>query len=86
MQEILTRLKSLEGVADYDDMHRYAEDLLLARCPSVCRRWYPENVIIALDSIGDEPWLDNHLTKAITACGDNSEVKEDLLLFKIYPY
>ena len=79
VQEILTRLKSLEGVADYDDMHRYAEDLLLARCPSVCRRWYPENVIIALDSIGDEPWLDNHLTKAITACGDNSEVKKDLM-------
>ena len=79
VQEILTRLKSLEGVADYDDMHRYAEDLLLARCPSVCRKWYPESVIIALDSIGDEPWLDNHLTKAITACGANSEVKEDLM-------
>lgn len=79
VQEILTRLKLLEGVTDYDDMHRYAEDLLLSRCPNVCRKWYPENVISALDSLGDEPWKDNHLTKAIIACAGKPEVKEDLM-------
>ena len=29
--EILSRLKSQEGVRDHDDMHRLAEDLLLTR-------------------------------------------------------
>lgn len=79
VQEILTRLKSLEGVSDYDDMHRYAEDLLLARCPAICRRWYPRSVISALDELGDEPWLDHHLTKAIHASSGNAEVQEDLM-------
>jgi len=79
VQEILTRLKSLEGVTDYDDMHRYAEDLLLARCPAVCRTWYPKNVIDALDSLGEKPWLDEHLTKAIIASSGKPEVHEDLM-------
>ena len=79
VQEILTRLKSLEGVTDYDDMHRFAEDLLLTRCPAVCRTWYPKNVIDALDSIGDKPWLDEHLSRAIIACNGKSEVHEDLM-------
>jgi superfamily I DNA/RNA helicase len=78
IQDILSHLKSLEGVTDYDDMHRYAEDLLLARCPAVCRSWYPVKVIDALDSM-EEPWLDNHLSKAIIACGDKSDVHEDLM-------
>ena len=79
VQEILTRLKSLEGVTDYDDMHRFAEDLLLTRCPSVCRTWYPSKVIDALDSIGDKPWQDDHLERAIMACEHKSDVHEDLM-------
>ncbi len=79
VQEILTRLKSLEGVTDYDDMHRFAEDLLLARCPAVCRTWYPKKVIDALDSIGNKPWRDDHLTRAIVASEDKSDVHEDLM-------
>ncbi len=78
VQDILNHLKSLEGVSDHDDMHRYAEDLLLARCPTICRSWYPAKVIDALDSMG-EPWSDNHLSRAIIACGDNSKVHEDLM-------
>ncbi|MBE46134.1 MAG: hypothetical protein CMB02_05755 [Euryarchaeota archaeon] len=79
IQEILARLKSQEGVTDHDDMHRFAEDLLLTRCPAICRTWYPSNVIDALDSIGDKPWLDDHLTRAIVACNGKSEVHEDLM-------
>ena len=61
VQDILTYLKKTEGVSDFDDMHRYAEDLLLTRCPSVCRTWYPQTVVNALDSMGEKPWLDDHL-------------------------
>ena len=47
-------------------MHRLAEDLLLTRCPSVCREWYPKSVVDALDSL-DKPWQDGHLFRAISA-------------------
>ena len=79
VQEILSYLKSSEGVADFDDMHRFAEDLLLTRCPAVCRTWYPKPVIDALDSIGDKPWLDDHLHRAIAACKKGTEVHTDLM-------
>ena len=61
VREILSRLKSQEGVKDHDDMHRLAEDLLLTKCPAICRSWYPSSVISALDSMGESPWLDDHL-------------------------
>jgi len=79
VKEILSKLKTIEGVVDHDDMHRLAEDLLLTRCPSVCRKWYPTSVIDELDSISGEPWTDDHLNRAITACGENTDVKSDLL-------
>ena len=79
VREILARLKSQEGVRDHDDMHRLAEDLLLARCPAVCRSWYPVSVIDSLDSLGEEPWRDNHLVTAINAASGNEEVHADLM-------
>ena len=79
VREILTRLKAQEGVRDHDDMHRLAEDLLLTRCPSVCRTWYPTSVIDALDSMGDQPWQDDHLFRAITASQEHAEVNSDLM-------
>ena len=77
--EILSRLKSQEGVRDHDDMHRLAEDLLLTRCPSVCREWYPKSVVDALDSIGERPWQDGHLFRAISASQGNEDVHKDLM-------
>lgn len=77
--EILSRLKSQEGVSDHDDMHRLAEDLLLTRCPSVCRNWYPQSVVEALDSLGDRPWQDDHLFRAISASQGNEDVHKDLM-------
>jgi ATP-dependent exoDNAse (exonuclease V) beta subunit len=78
IQAILSRLKSQEGVRDHDDMHRLAEDLLLARCPVVCRSWYPTRVIDALDSMTD-PWDDGHLHRAITASQGDEKVHIDLM-------
>ena len=77
--KILSRLKSQEGVRDHDDMHRLAEDLLLTRCPSVCREWYPKSVVDALDSLGDKPWQDGHLFRAISASQGNEDVHKDLM-------
>lgn len=79
VQQIQSRLKSQAGVNDYDDTLRLAEDLLLTRCPSVCRTWYPASVIEALDSLGEEPWLDEHLSKAIVASKGNEKVHADLM-------
>jgi ATP-dependent exoDNAse (exonuclease V) beta subunit len=79
VQEILSRLKVQDGVRDHDDMHRLAEDLLLTKCPAVCRSWYPISVIDALDSMGEQPWLDDHLHRAIDASQGNEEVHADLM-------
>ena len=79
VQEILSRLKVQDGVRDHDDMHRLAEDLLLTKCPAVCRIWYPASVIDALDSMGDRPWTDDHLHRAIEASQGNEEVHVDLM-------
>jgi len=79
VREILSRLKTQEGVRDHDDMHRLAEDLLLTRCPSVCRNWYPQTVVDALDTMGERPWQDDHLFRAISASHGNDEVHADLM-------
>ena len=62
---ILNHIKLSEGVYDHSDMQRYAEDLLLARCPDVCRNWYPTVMVNELDDLGDRPWLDEHILRAL---------------------
>ena len=76
--QILARRKSLDGMHDFDDMQRFAADLLLARCPDVCRHRYPPDVIDALDSLGDEPWSDMHISRAMTMLNDRPVLLEDL--------
>jgi ATP-dependent exoDNAse (exonuclease V) beta subunit len=76
--QILARRKSLDGMHDFDDMQRFAADLLLARCPDVCRHRYPPEVIDALDSMGDEPWRDDHISRALTMLNDRPVLQEDL--------
>ena len=77
-QQILARRKSLDGMHDFDDMQRFAADLLLARCPDVCRHLYPPEVIDALDGLGDEPWSDLHISQALTMLNDRPKLQEDL--------
>lgn len=76
--QILARRKSLEGMHDFDDIQRFAADLLLARCPDTCRHLYPPEVIDILDGLGDEPWSDDHISRAITLLNDRPVLQEDL--------
>ena len=76
--QILARRKSLDNMHDFDDMQRFAADLLLARCPDICRHRYPPSVIDALDGMGDEPWTDAHISRALTLLNDRPALQEDL--------
>ena len=76
--QILARRKSLDNMHDFDDMQRFAADLLLARCPDICRHRYPPAVIDALDGLGDEPWTDAHIARALTLLNDRPTLLEDL--------
>ncbi len=76
--QILARRKSLDNMHDFDDMQRFAADLLLARCPDICRHTYPLAVIDALDSLGEEPWNDAHIARALTLLNDRPKLQEDL--------
>ena len=78
-QQILARRKSLDGMHDFDDMQRFAADLLLARCPDVCRHQYPPAVIDILDSLGEDSWSDVHISRALTMLQDSPKLREDLL-------
>lgn len=76
--QILARRKSVDGLHDFNDLQRFAADLLLARCPDVCRHTYPPEVIDALDGLGDEPWNDAHISRAITLLNDRPQLQADL--------
>ena len=61
---ILNTLKDRAEVHDFDDIQALAGDLLLSNCPEVCRKFYPQSVIRELDSIGEDPWRDDHIDRA----------------------
>ena len=77
-QDILSLRKAHEGVHDYDDVQRLVADLLLARCPDMVRHTYPPSVVQALDRLGDEPWSDQHIARAMVLAGDDNSCYEDL--------
>ena len=56
-QDVFSDLKQMEGVHDFDDTMRYAEDLLLAKCPSSVRNEWPESVVAALDDLPEHSGL-----------------------------
>ncbi len=63
--QILQRLKAQRELHDFDDIGALAADLLLARCPDICRTLYSDDVIEALDSLPEQPWLDDHIDAAL---------------------
>ena len=65
--EILSKLKSDRDLHDFEDIAESVGDLLLARCPKVCRvELYSPQVISALDNINHEqPWSDHHIDIAL---------------------
>ena len=77
-QDILTLRKAHESVHDYDDIQKLVADLLLARCPDIVRHVYPSAVVHALDNLGDEPWSDQHISRAMRIAGDDQSCFEDL--------
>jgi superfamily I DNA/RNA helicase len=77
-QDILTLRKAHESVHDYDDIQKLVADLLLARCPDIVRHVYPSAVVNALDNLGDEPWSDQHISRAMRIAGDDQSCFEDL--------
>ena len=77
-KEILNLKKINEGVHDFDDTQRLAADLLLARCPDSVRYDYPQSVVEALDSLDEEPWLDLHISAALTLAQEHPDCFEDL--------
>ena len=44
----------------------------------ICRHRYPPAVIDALDGLGDEPWSDAHVSRALTLLNDRPTLQEDL--------
>ena len=64
---ILSKLKSDRDLHDFEDTAESVGDLLLARCPKVCRiELYSPQVIRALDRIDHEqPWSDHHIDAAL---------------------
>lgn len=77
-KDILTQLKAHEGVHDFADIQSLAADLLLARCPEMVRFDYPPEVVDALDSLGNEPWTDHHISRALTLAGNDEACVADL--------
>ena len=79
-EAIMTLRKAQEGVHDYDDIQVLVGDLLLSRCPEICRfnEDYPAAVVEALDSLGDEPWTDHHIERAFTLAQGNDKCLDDL--------
>jgi superfamily I DNA/RNA helicase len=77
-QDILSLRKAHEGVHDYDDIQRLVADLLLARCPDMVRHVYPPEVVQTLDRLGDEPWSDQHVSRAMRLAENDQACYEDL--------
>ena len=61
---IVDALKEREEVHEHRDVALLAGDLLLDSCPRICRTFYPEPLISALDSIGENTWRDDHIHRA----------------------
>ncbi len=77
-QDLLRHLKSQEEAHDFDDVQTMVGDLLLARCPVIVRHWYPPEAVQALDDLGDEPWSDEHIRRALTIMQSDEEKQLDL--------
>jgi len=78
VKQILRQIRIQQGLQYHDDRHELAEDLLLTRCPNVCRDWYPKSIIKALDSLALNPWSDHHIHQAILDASAHPKVQEDL--------
>jgi len=64
---ILRQLKSTRGLHDFEDISELAGDLLLSRCPEICRTFYSGPIIESLNGIDIlRPWSDDHLNRTLS--------------------
>ena len=64
--KILSRLKQIDELHDFSDTRDLVRDLLLSRCPEICRNFYHQSVIDALDNKNNlKPWSDEHIYLAL---------------------
>ncbi|HJM66001.1 MAG TPA: 3'-5' exonuclease, partial [Candidatus Thalassarchaeaceae archaeon] len=64
---ILRQLKSTRGLHDFEDISELAGDLLLSRCPDICRKFYSRPIIDSLNDIDFlRPWSDDHLNRTLS--------------------
>ena len=77
-QDLLRHLKSQEEAHDFDDVQVMVGDLLLVRCPAIVRHWYPPEAVQALDDLGDHPWSDEHIRRALTIMQNDEQKHLDL--------
>ena len=77
--EISRNLKFRSKLRDFDDVSRLAGDLLLLRCPRICKvsHFYPREVIGILETGPSEPWLDDHIEKALFELKKSIESTEE---------
>lgn len=63
--KILSKLKKIDELKDYTDTRDLVRDLLLSRCPEICRDFYHQSIIDALDNFNiSKPWNDGHIHMA----------------------
>jgi ATP-dependent exoDNAse (exonuclease V) beta subunit len=77
-QDLLRHLKSQEEAHDFDDVQVMVGDLLLVRCPAIVRHWYPPEAVQALDDVGEDPWSDEHIRRALTLMQKDEQKYSDL--------
>ena len=64
LKGIIRVLKERAEIHDFEDIAGLAGELLLARCPSICRRFYPRSLIQELDNPSEDSWRDDHIHRA----------------------
>ncbi len=71
---ILRKLKSTRSLHDFEDISELTGDLLLSRCPQVCRTFYSPPIIESLDRIDfHRPWSDTHLERTLKLANEAIE-------------
>jgi len=66
LKGIISAIKRRSEVHDYSDISELLSELLLDKCPNVCRTFYPSQIIKILDNSDFEPWTDNHINLAFS--------------------
>ena len=76
LKGIISNIKRRSEVHDYSDISALLSELLLDKCPNICRAFYPPEIISILDNSNNEPWNDNHINLAFSTLEEIEKIKE----------